>query len=76
MDVYSDDSELAVYIQSRALEAFVIARKWYRKSKLLSLVTFTDTEGTDPPRAAPTHAPTGRGALGLPGSRRGRKNTY
>ena len=52
MDVYSDDSELAVYIQSRALEAFVIARKWYSKSKLLNLVPFTVE--TEPPRAAPT----------------------
>ena len=50
---YSDNSELAVCIQSRALKAVVIANKWYRKLKLLNFVTFT--VGTEPPRAAPTH---------------------
>ena len=52
MKWYSDDSELAVRIQSRALEAVVIAHKWYRKLKLLNFVTFTVR--TEPPRAAPT----------------------
>ena len=49
---YSDDSELAVRIQSRALKAVVIAHKWYRKLKLLNVVTFKAR--TEPPRAAPT----------------------
>ena len=35
-------SKLVVRIQSKALEAFVVARKWYRKSKLLNFVTFTN----------------------------------
>jgi hypothetical protein len=48
----SDDSELGVGIQSRALEAFVVARKWYRKLRVLNFVTIF-TVGTDPPRAAP-----------------------
>ena len=47
---YSDDSVLTVGLQSRALDAFVVARKWYRKSWVLNFVTFT--VGTDPPRAA------------------------
>ena len=51
--MYSDDPELAVPIQSSALEAVVIAHKWYRKLKLLNFVTFT--VGTESPRAAPTH---------------------
>ena len=54
LDSYSDDSELAVRIQSRALEAFVVALKRDRKLKLLNFVTFTVE--TDPPRAAPTLA--------------------
>ena len=54
---YSDDSELAVGIQSRALdEAVMIAHKWYpvpySNLKLLNFVTFTVR--TDSPRAAPT----------------------
>ena len=41
MNPYSDDSKLAVGIQSRAVEAFVLAHKWYRKSWVLNFVTFT-----------------------------------
>ena len=52
MDSYTDDTELGVGIQSRALEAFVVALKRDCKLKLLNFVTFT--VGTDPPRAAPT----------------------
>ena len=52
MKPYTDDSELGVAIQPRALEAVVVAKKWYRKSKLLNFVTFTVE--TEPPRAAPT----------------------
>ena len=48
----TDNEVVSVGVQSGALEAFVIAHKWYRKSKLLNFVTFT--VGTDPPRAAPT----------------------
>ena len=40
LDSYSDDSELAARIQSRALEAFVVALKKDRKLKLLNFVTF------------------------------------
>ena len=49
---YNDDSELVVRIQTRALEAVVVALKRDRKLKLLNFVTFTVR--TDPPRAAPT----------------------
>ena len=52
---YTDDSAVSVPIQSRALEAVVIARKWYRKLRVLNFVTFT--VATDPPRAAPTLTP-------------------
>ena len=52
---YNDDSErvVGIQIQSRALEAFVVALKRDRKLKLLNFETFT--VGTDPPRVAPTH---------------------
>ena len=39
-------------IQTRVLEAFVIAHKWYRKLRLLNFVSFA--VGTDSPRDAPT----------------------
>ena len=42
-------------LQSRALEAVVVAHKRYRKSWLLNFVTFTVE--TDPPMAAPTLEP-------------------
>ncbi len=54
MKPYTDDPELGVGIQTRALEAFVVARKRYRKLKLLKNVTFT--VGTDPLRAAPAQS--------------------
>ena len=52
LDSNTDDSEPGFRIQSRAIEAVVIAHKWYRKLKLLNFVSFTVE--TESPRAAPT----------------------